>query len=123
MLLSKATYSAFRLYIYCMYACSLGIEPTTFTLLTQCSTTEPQDIPQELIYLYGSIRRTRLPVLVLRDGGERRVQAVDVKGHVAFVAQQLFVGILLHAAHVAVAHAAVLLQVVFADLALGSVRP
>ncbi len=23
--------------------CSLGIEPTTFALLTQCSTTEPQE--------------------------------------------------------------------------------
>ncbi len=35
--LSKAPYSAFRLYIY-QYVCSLGIEPTTFALLTQCST-------------------------------------------------------------------------------------
>ncbi len=34
---------AFRLYIYCQYVCSLGIEPTTFALLTQCSTTEPQE--------------------------------------------------------------------------------
>ncbi len=25
------------------YVCSLGIEPTTFALLMQCSTTEPQD--------------------------------------------------------------------------------
>ncbi len=33
----------FRLYIYCQYVCSLGIEPTTFALLTQCSTTEPQE--------------------------------------------------------------------------------
>ncbi len=38
-----ATYSAFRLYIYCQYMCFLGIEPTTFVLLTQCSTTEPQE--------------------------------------------------------------------------------
>ncbi len=30
MLLSKATYSAFRLYIYYQYVCFLGIEPTTF---------------------------------------------------------------------------------------------
>ncbi len=29
--------SAFRLYIFCQYMCSLGIEPTTFALLTQCS--------------------------------------------------------------------------------------
>ncbi len=41
--LSKATYSTFRLYIFWQYACSLGIEPTTFALLTQCSTTEPQE--------------------------------------------------------------------------------
>ncbi len=43
MLLSKATYSAFRLYIYYQYMGFLGIEPTTFVLLTQCSTTEPQE--------------------------------------------------------------------------------
>ncbi len=30
MLLSKATYSAFRLYMFYHYVCSLGIEPTTF---------------------------------------------------------------------------------------------
>lgn len=64
---------------------------------------------------------THVPVLVFRNGGERRVQTVGVKRHVAFVAQQLFIGVLLHAAHVTVAHAAVLLRVVFADLALGSV--
>ncbi len=29
--------------MYCQYVCSLGIEPTTFALLTQCSTTEPQE--------------------------------------------------------------------------------
>ncbi len=28
---------------FCQYMCSLGIEPTTFALLTQCSTTEPQE--------------------------------------------------------------------------------
>ncbi len=43
MLLSKATYSAFRLYICIVSMSSLGIEPTTFALLTQCSTTEPQE--------------------------------------------------------------------------------
>ncbi len=26
----QATYSALRLYIYCQYVCSLGIEPMTF---------------------------------------------------------------------------------------------
>ncbi len=34
-------YRAFRLYIFCEYVCSLGIEPTTVALLTQCSTAEP----------------------------------------------------------------------------------
>ncbi len=33
----------FRLYICIVSVCSLGIEPTTFALLTQCSTTEPQE--------------------------------------------------------------------------------
>ncbi len=28
---------------FCQYICSLGIEPTTFALPTQCSTTEPQE--------------------------------------------------------------------------------
>ncbi len=28
---------------FCQYMCSLGIEPTTFALLMQCSTTEPQE--------------------------------------------------------------------------------
>ncbi len=30
-------------YIFFVSMCSLGIEPTTFALLTQCSTTEPQE--------------------------------------------------------------------------------
>ncbi len=28
---------------FCEYVCSLRIEPTIFALLTQCSTTEPQE--------------------------------------------------------------------------------
>ena len=44
-----------------------------------------------------------------------------MEGHVALVAQQLLVGVLLHAAHVAVAPAAVLGGVVLAVLALGPV--
>ncbi len=28
---------------FCQYVCSLGIKPTTFALLRQCSTTEPQE--------------------------------------------------------------------------------
>ncbi len=31
------------IHLYCQYVYSLGIEPTTFALLTQCSTTEPQE--------------------------------------------------------------------------------
>ncbi len=30
-------------FLFCQYVCSLGIEPTTFALLTQCSTTESQE--------------------------------------------------------------------------------
>ncbi len=33
------------IHFFCQYMCSLGIETTTFTLLTQCSTTEPQVQP------------------------------------------------------------------------------
>ncbi len=39
----RLTKRKFSLHIYCKYVCSLGIEPTTFALLTQCSTTEPQE--------------------------------------------------------------------------------
>ncbi len=38
----QSDFSAFRLYIYCQYVFP-GIEPTTLALLTQCSTTEPQE--------------------------------------------------------------------------------
>ncbi len=31
------------IHFFCQYVCSLGIEPTTFVPLTQCSTTEPQE--------------------------------------------------------------------------------
>ncbi len=31
------------MHFFCQYICSLGIEPTTFALLTHCSTTEPQE--------------------------------------------------------------------------------
>ncbi len=42
-LLSKATYYSV-LYIFLVSMCvPLGIESTTFALLTQCSTTEPQE--------------------------------------------------------------------------------
>ncbi len=41
--------SDFRLYIFYQYMCFLGIEPMTFALLTQCSTTEPQE--QNWVYL------------------------------------------------------------------------
>ncbi len=34
---------AIHLLSVCQYVCSLGIEPTTFARLTQCSTTEPQE--------------------------------------------------------------------------------
>ncbi len=33
----------FMLYMFYQYVCSLGIEPTTFCAITQCSTIEPQE--------------------------------------------------------------------------------
>ncbi len=33
------------IHFYCQYVYSLGIEPTTLALQTQCSTTEPQEHP------------------------------------------------------------------------------
>lgn len=63
------------------------------------------------------------PVLVVGDGGERRVEAVDVERHVALVAQQLHVGILLPAAHAAGTEAALGLRVSFAVLTLRAGLP
>lgn len=63
------------------------------------------------------------PVLVVGDGGERRVEAVDVERHVALVAQQLHGGVLLPAAHAAGTEAAFGVRVRFAVLALGPGPP
>ncbi len=46
----------FRLYIVCQYVCSLGIEPTTFALLTQFSTNEPQEHSTHTHSIYKYIR-------------------------------------------------------------------
>lgn len=61
------------------------------------------------------------PVLILRYGGEWRVQAVCVVGHVTFITQQLFIRILLYAADVAVAPATVFIRIVLAVFALRSI--
>ncbi len=37
---------------FCQYVCSLGIEPTTFALLTQCSTTEPREHSKSSVISY-----------------------------------------------------------------------
>ncbi len=37
--------------MFCQYVCSLGIEPTTFALLTQCSTTEPQEHGVKYVFI------------------------------------------------------------------------
>lgn len=63
------------------------------------------------------------PVLVVGDGGEWRVEAVDVERHVALVTQQLHVGILLPAAHAAGTEAAFGVRVSFAVLTLGPGLP
>ncbi len=43
-LLSKATYSAFRLYIFSSICVPWELNPQPFALLTQCSTTEPHSL-------------------------------------------------------------------------------
>lgn len=58
------------------------------------------------------------PVLVVRDGGQRRVEAVDVECHVALVTQQLHVSILFATTHAAGAEAALGVRVGLAVLAL-----
>lgn len=58
------------------------------------------------------------PVLVVRNGGQRGVETVDVECHVALVTQQLHVSILLAAAHAAGAEAALGVRVGLAVLAL-----
>ncbi len=52
-----ATFRAFWLYMYCQYVCSLGIEPTTVALLTQCyyplshrNTSHQRGIPLHLVW-------------------------------------------------------------------------
>lgn len=63
------------------------------------------------------------PVLVIRDGGQRWVEAVDVERHVALVAQQLHVSVLLPAAHAAGAEATLGVRVGLAVLTLRPALP
>ncbi len=44
--------------------CSLGIEPTTFALLTQCSTTEPQE------HIKLGLHQTKWPINDYNQFGE-----------------------------------------------------
>ncbi len=44
------------IHFFCQYMCSLGIEPTTFVLITQYSTTEPQEMFQRIITLQEMFR-------------------------------------------------------------------
>lgn len=62
-----------------------------------------------------------LPVLVIWDGGQGRVETVHMEGLVTLITQQLLVWILLHPTHMAVTHAAVLLRVILADLTLWAI--
>lgn len=63
------------------------------------------------------------PVLIIWDGGEGRVEAVDVERHVALVAQQLHGGILLPPAHAAGAEAAFGVGIGLAVFALRTALP
>lgn len=63
------------------------------------------------------------PVLVIGDGGQRWVQAVDVERHVTLIAQQLHVSILFPATHAAGAEAALSIGVSLAVLTLWAALP
>lgn len=63
------------------------------------------------------------PVLIIWDGGQRRVEAVDVERHVTLVTQQLHVSILLPATHTAGAEATLCFRVSLAVLTLGPALP
>ncbi len=45
--------------MYCQYVCPLGIEPTTFALLMQRSTTEPQEGVLHLFLLFLNEEREK----------------------------------------------------------------
>lgn len=60
------------------------------------------------------------PVLVIRNGGQRWVEAVDVECHVTLVTQQLHVSVLLPATHAAGAEATLCVRV---SLAVFTLRP
>ncbi len=57
------------IHLYCQYVCSLGVEPTTFELLTQCSTTEPQEhyIKKKTVIAYGNSNEIKGHLSVLKE--------------------------------------------------------
>ena len=71
----------------------------------------------------ASATRGHSPLLLRGHAAERWAQAVDVEGHVALVAHQLLVRVLLAPAHVAGAHAAQLPLIVLTVLAGGPALP
>ncbi len=58
---------------FCQYVCSLGLEPTTFALLTQCSTTEPQEhyreFPKKRNIQWAAVVWTKIPCWCQRRMG------------------------------------------------------
>ncbi len=62
------------IHLYCQYVCSLGIEPTTFALLTQCSkhwARGTKSIPQSFYALFHRLE-SLFPSLILRDSASLR---------------------------------------------------
>lgn len=76
-----------------------------------------------LIAELHSLSLSLSPILVIRDGGQRRVEAVDVERHVTLVTQQLHVSILLPTTHAAGAEATLGLGVSLAVLTLRPALP
>ncbi len=73
MLLSKVTYSAFRLYIFLSVCVPFELNPQHFALLTQSSSTEPQEHLNKCNFKYISEKyiksglRVYFPIFIFKE--------------------------------------------------------
>lgn len=105
---------------------ALQLTPNTTNQLSQTDC-EAQDVVANywatLFLSPLSLSLSLSPVFVIWDGGQRRVEAVDVERHVTLVAQQLHVSVLLPPTHAARAEATLGVRVGLAVLTLRPALP
>ncbi len=76
--------SGYTLFLFGQYMCSLGIEPTTFALLTQCSTTEPHRNTENVIIfhnirvLYSIFDQINAALVSLRDFFQKHLKILPI---------------------------------------------